>query len=125
VAATSDVRSFCARNEQWVVEGCYAGLISAALEAGPLLLFMNPGEAQCIANCRSRPWEPHKYSSKAEQDERLAFLLAWVTNYYSRLGDMSLSGHRECFNAYAGAKVEIQSQPVLAPPAPEVLAWLR
>ena len=124
-AATSDVRAFCSQNEHWVIEGCYAGLISAALERGPLLLFINPGEAQCLANCRSRPWEQHKYSSKAEQDERLAYLLAWVTDYYSRQGDMSLSGHRQCFNTYTGPKVEVNTQPTLEPPAPEILAWLR
>jgi adenylate kinase family enzyme len=124
-AARADVRAFCSQNAHWVLEGCYAGLIGAALEHGPRLIFMNPGEAQCIANCRARPWEPHKYASKAEQDERLAYLQAWVTGYYTRTGDMSLAGHLECFDAYAGPKLAVHTQPTLEPPAPEVLAWLR
>jgi adenylate kinase family enzyme len=123
--AMSDVRNFCTAHQHWVVEGCYAGLICAALESSPLLLFLNPGEAWCIANCQSRPWEPHKYASKAEQDERLAFLLNWTREYYSRDDDMSLSRHRKCFEAYAGKKVEVISPPKLEPPSPEVLKWLK
>ncbi len=123
-AAQADVRAFCEGHPHWVVEGCYAGLIGVALAQRPLLLFLNPGEAQCVANCQARPWEPHKYASKAEQDERLAFLLAWVRDYTTRSGDMSLAGHRACFAAYAGPKAELGAQPVLEPPAPEVLGWL-
>jgi len=107
--AASDVRAFCSR-ERWVVEGCYASLINVALEFSPFLVFLNPGEAQCLENCRARPWESHKYASKQEQDERLEFLLSWVREYYSRDGDMSLAGHRACFDAYSGRKVELTSQ---------------
>ena len=91
-AARADVRAFCARHEHWVLEGCYASLVTAALEYSPRLLFLNPGEEQCVANCQARPWEVHKYASKEEQDQRLAFLLSWVREYYVRDGDMSLSG---------------------------------
>ena len=45
---------------------------------------VEPGREQCLANCRARPWEPHKYASKAQQDEKLAFLLDWVAAYYER-----------------------------------------
>jgi hypothetical protein len=100
-------------------------LVNATLERrGTLLLFLNPGEEQCAANCQSRPWEPHKYTTKADQDERLAFLLSWVRQYYTRSGDLSLAGHRECFDAYSGPKAEVTVQPALDPPAPEVLRWL-
>jgi adenylate kinase family enzyme len=109
-AAQSDVRAFCSRHEHWVVEGCYASLVNVALEFSPRLLFLNPGEEQCLANCRSRPWEAHKYASKQEQDERLAFLLSWVSDYYRRDGEMSLAGHRVCFDTYSGAKEEVISR---------------
>lgn len=109
-AAQDDVRKFCAGHEHWVVEGCYASLANVALEFSPQLLFLDPGEQQCLENCRARPWEPHKYASKAEQDERLAFLLAWVREYYTRQGDMSLAGHRACFDAYGGRKQELRTQ---------------
>jgi len=109
-AAKADLQAFCADHEHWVVEGCYASLVAEALRYSPTLFFLNPGVEQCLANCRARPWEPHKYSSKQEQDERLEFLLSWVQEYYTRSGDMSLMAHRACFDAYSGAKVELKMQ---------------
>jgi adenylate kinase family enzyme len=123
-AARSDLHAFCSTKSHWIIEGCYASLVEAALEYLPLLIFLNPGEAQCLSNCRSRPWEAHKYASRAEQDRQLAFLLSWVSNYYTRDGDMSLAAHRACFNAYTGRKVEVAVQPQLKPPSAEVLTWL-
>lgn len=123
-AAASDLHAFCARTSHWVVEGCYASLTDIALEYSPLLIFLNPGMDQCLANCRARPWEPHKYSSRAEQDKHLEFLLTWVAGYYTRDGDTSLLGHKACFSAYGGRRVEVSVQPQLDPPSPEVLAWL-
>lgn len=123
--AKADVHAFCSANEHWVVEGCYASLLEVALGHSPLLIFLNPGEARCRANCLARPWEAHKYSSKAEQDQRLSLLLSWVGEYYTRSGDMSLQGHMAWFAGYSGRKVELRIAPVLEPPSPEVSAWLR
>jgi len=123
--AERDVRAFCSSHETWVTEGCYANLVRAALAFSPRLIFLNPGEHACVANCRARPWEPHKYSSKAEQDERLQFLLAWVGQYYSREGEMSLSSHAALFAGYAGQKDELTSLPVLEPASAVVVAWTR
>jgi adenylate kinase family enzyme len=105
--AAADVRAFCSAQESWVVEGCYAALVGHALERSPILLFIEPGVDACIANCRSRPWEPHKYASKAEQDEKLEFLLAWVREYYARDGDLSLSAHQALFESYRGPKLRL------------------
>src|SRR5262249_28715902 len=117
-------RTFCGRHKNWVVEGCYANLARAALACSPRLLFLNPGEEQCLENCRSRPWEPHKYRSKNEQDTRLPFLLSWVGDYYRRAGEMSLAGHVSCFESYLGPKRELRTVPILIPPSPEVLTWI-
>jgi adenylate kinase family enzyme len=106
--AAGDVRSFCESHDKWVVEGCYASLIEAALEYQPRLIFLDPGVEQCRANCVSRPWEPHKYASKEEQDARLEFLLVWVADYYEREGDMSHSSHDALFDAYHGPKEHMQ-----------------
>ena len=122
--AEHEVRSFCSEHRDWVVEGCYANLVHAALASSPRLLFLNPGEEQCLANCRARPWEPHKYDSKDEQDRRLPFLLSWVGEYYRRAGDMSLAGHVSLFAGYTGPKRELVTAPVLTPPSPEVLTWI-
>lgn len=103
-AAARDVRIFCESSENWVVEGCYATLVRAALAHSPVLLFLEPGVEVCLANCRSRPWEPHKYESKQEQDQHLESLLAWVREYYSRGGELSLAAHQMLFDEYHGPK---------------------
>jgi len=104
-----DLDHFC-NLENWIAEGCYGDLIARTFHWRPQLIFLNPGEEICRANCRDRPWEPHKYPSKAEQDAKLALLLAWVSEYYVRDGDMSYKRHRELFDAYEGPKREITSR---------------
>jgi adenylate kinase family enzyme len=123
-AAVPDVQSFCSAHTAWVVEGCYADLIRAALAFAPVLIFLDPGAQRCLANCRSRAWEPHKYASKAAQDERLAFLLTWVRAYYARAGELSHAGHVATYEAYRGSKQWLRQPPLLDPPAAEVLALL-
>lgn len=102
--AVRDVTRFCKSRPGWVVEGCYGKLIEATLQHAPLLLFVEPGVQACLSNCRTRPWEPHKYASKHEQDVKLEFLLAWVAKYYTRQGDLSLEAHQDLFDAYRGPK---------------------
>lgn len=113
-AAARDVHAFCAPREQWVVEGCYAGLVREALAYSPVLLFLEPGMQACLANCRSRPWEPHKYESKQAQDERLEFLLSWVREYYTRAGELSLAAHEALFSEYRGPKHKLSERPAPA-----------
>ena len=122
--AENEVRAFCAARTAWVVEGCYANLVQASLQFTPRLLFLNPGEQQCLENCRARPWEAHKYASKEEQDRRLDFLLSWVSQYYTRNGEMSLSAHTACFNTYPGEREELRFLPHLEPPSSELLSWV-
>ncbi len=106
-AAAADVAAFCSGHDRWVVEGCYAGLVAQALTHSPILLFLDPGVDACLANCRSRPWEPHKYASKVEQDAKLEFLLSWVRSYYSRDDELSLSAHQSLFESYRGLKLRL------------------
>jgi adenylate kinase family enzyme len=109
-AAARDVQAFCEAHESWVVEGCYASLVRAALSYSPVLLFLEPGAEACLANCRSRPWEPHKYESKQVQDQHLEFLLAWVREYYVREGDLSLTAHQKLFEEYRGPKHKLTAR---------------
>ena len=100
----ADLAQFCRESDDWVIDGCYGDLVEAVLPNGPLLIFLEPGQEVCIANCRNRPWEPHKYRSKQEQDDHLEHLLGWVRSYYDLDGSMSLAGHRAVFDAYPGPK---------------------
>jgi len=104
-----DLERFCNSSSSWVVEGCYANCIQTTLQYGPELIFLDPGREACLSNCRNRPWEPHKYASKAEQDSKLEFLLRWVADYYEREGDMSHNAHRILFETYPGPKRHLQS----------------
>lgn len=106
-AAAADVTAFCSTHDRWVVEGCYGTLVGHAVAYSPILLFIDPGEEVCLANCRTRPWEPHKYASKAEQDAKLEYLLSWVRGYYTRDDDLSLSAHRTLFDSYRGPKLRL------------------
>ena len=103
----AELLQFVQTNTSWIVEGCYGRWMEQMLPHATELVFMNPGEAACLSNCLARPWEAHKYSSKEEQDAKLAFLLDWVRGYYSRSDDMSLQAHKRLFDSYVGKKREI------------------
>ncbi len=100
----AELAQFCRESDDWVIDGCYGDLVQAVLPNGPLLIFLEPGRDVCVANCRARPWEPHKYRTQHEQDDHLEDLLGWVRSYYDLAGSMSLMGHRALFAAYAGPK---------------------
>jgi adenylate kinase family enzyme len=103
----ADLAQFCAQHRAWVIEGCYGELIAHALPECTELVFLNPGEQACIDNNRARPWEPHKYASKQEQDRMLEPLLQWVRGYYTRDDLWSLAAHRRLFDGFSGKKREI------------------
>ncbi|MES2901954.1 MAG: shikimate kinase [Pseudomonadota bacterium] len=103
----ADLRAFIQAHEAWVAEGCYGDVIEAALPSCSELLFMNPGKEVCMANNEKRPWEPHKYASKEQQDSMLPFLLDWVGKYYERADNCSYEYHRRVFDGFSGAKCEI------------------
>jgi adenylate kinase family enzyme len=98
------LEEFMHASEGWIIEGCYGDLIEAAAKHCTELRFLNPGVEACIANCRSRPWEPHKYQTQAEQDEALAFLIDWVRQYESRKDEFGLQRHREVFERFTGPR---------------------
>jgi adenylate kinase family enzyme len=97
---------FVDANPQWIVEGCYAGLVESILPFATELRFLNPGIDACVRNCRARTFEPHKYASMEEQNARLEFLLSWVREYAVRDDEYSLAAHRRLFEAFAGQKRE-------------------
>ncbi|MFO0979659.1 MAG: hypothetical protein U0996_24885 [Planctomycetaceae bacterium] len=91
----------------WIVEGCYGALVQWTLRHQPLLIFLDPGAEQCLAHCRNRPFEPHKYRTPEDQDSMLPALLTWVEDYYTRAGDMSHQDHQQRFDEYDGPKLRL------------------
>jgi adenylate kinase family enzyme len=112
-AIGESLKSFLALHPSWVIEGCYGELVEAVAPSCTELVFLNPGIEACLANNRRRPWEPHKFSSLAEQNAMLEGLQAWVGGYYTRNDSWSYSAHRRIFDAYTGRKREHTSSPEL------------
>jgi len=65
------INDFIAEHDSWVVEGCYTDLLELLKHEASEVVFMDLTVEQCIANAKSRPWEPHKYASKEAQDANL------------------------------------------------------
>ena len=102
-----DIAHFTSHHPAWVIEGCYADLLELVLPECSELIFLNPGVEVCVANCRARPWEPHKYASKAEQDANLEMLIQWVRAYDTREDEFSLRAHRRLYKTFNGPKREV------------------
>lgn len=107
-AIQRDLQAFIQHEPHWVIEGCYAEWIEAALPHCQELWFLNPGLEICLAHNLQRPWEPHKYASPEAQNSMLAALQEWVRGYYSRQDAWSYHAHRQLFDGYAGGKREWQ-----------------
>lgn len=105
-----ELMRFIKGSDDWVIEGCYSGLLRAAAAYCTEMIFLNPGIEACVENCMARPWEPHKYSSREAQDANLEMLVGWVRAYESREDEFSLQEHRKLFDAHEGSKVEYKSK---------------
>lgn len=100
------MHEFMAAHEAWIMEGCYGSLVEAALPHAELLIFLNPGVAACVSNCRARPWEPDKFASPEEQDRMIESLIEWVKQYETRDDEFGLACHRRIYDAFLGRKIE-------------------
>ncbi len=101
------IQLFCKENEGWVIEGCYVDLLRLVAGQANEAVFMNLSVSKCQQNARQRPWEPHKYKTKAEQDDNLPMLLNWIAAYTERRDEFSYQAHAELYAQFSGAKREI------------------
>lgn len=106
----NDIDAFLSENESWVIEGGYVDLLDYVTKKANEVVFLNPGTEVCIEHCRKRPWEPHKYASKEEQDKNLDMLIIWVRDYIKRDDEFSLKAHKSLFNSFSGKKIEIREE---------------
>ena len=121
-AAAEDVRRFCTTHRRWVIEGCYASLIPGVLRVSAATGLPQPRRGALPDELPGRPGNRTSIQAKAEQDQRLPFLLSWVSSYYRRDDDMSLAAsHRACFEDYTG-KQELSS--VLSEDIPADQNWV-
>jgi len=102
------LQSFVKANSAWVIEGCYTDLLECVVSEADEIIFMDLPIQACIKNAKNRPWEPHKYASKQEQDHMLEFLLSWIADYENREDTFSAKSHRQFFEAFKGAKTRYE-----------------
>ena len=100
------INRFLGEYESWVIEGCYADLLQIVALSATKLIFLNPEIEVCVKNCRSRPWEQHKYNSFEEQNENLSMLIDWVRQYEMRGDEFSFSSHQALYDNFDGEKVK-------------------
>lgn len=109
----AQINAFIAQHDAWVIEGCYSDLLAPTLAKCKEIIFLNLPVALCIDNAKNRPWEPHKYKSKTEQDANLAMLIAWISQYETRTDTFSKLAHQRLFDSFDGCKQQyVNNQPV-------------
>jgi adenylate kinase family enzyme len=98
------IQAFMAANKHWVIEGCYADLLEMASAQANEIIFIDLPVFQCVQNAKNRPWEPHKYESKAAQDKNLDMLVQWIERYPLRNDVFSLDAHQRFYDNFKGQK---------------------
>ena len=104
--SVAEINAFINQHQDWVIEGCYSDLLAHTLTKCSEVFFMNLPIALCIENAKNRPWEPHKYESKAAQDANLTMLIDWIAQYDQRSDTFSKSAHQQLFDEFAGKKTQ-------------------
>lgn len=96
-----------------MIEGCYVDLLSFVEKQADELIFLNVSVDQCIENAVSRPWEPHRYTTKYDQDENLDMLIKWIKwiKWYEHRDDVfSHQAHLLFYQQFTNKKQMIVSQ---------------
>lgn len=98
------IEQFVQENKKWVIEGCYSDLLNLASPFANEMIFLNLSVEKCIEHCRERPWEPHKYKTKQDQDKNLEMLIDWIRQYPVRTDEFSLLAHQKLFDEFKRKK---------------------
>lgn len=101
-SVTSVARQLESQNA--VIEGCYADIIDELATVADHLVFLDVPIEQCVEHCRSRPFEPHKWPSREEQDNFLPKLIEHVRGYRERTGALGREAHLQLFQKFKGSK---------------------
>jgi hypothetical protein len=84
-------------------------LVAATFPFDPCLVWLGTGVDECMARCRTRDFEAHKFASPSEQHAALPALLDWVEAYPLREGPMSQAAHRTLYEGFDGRKRETRA----------------
>lgn len=103
------ISEFIADKKSWVIEGCYADLLELVAPIASQAIFLNLPISLCIENAKNRPFEPHKYESKAAQDANLDMLIQWISQYEQRSDTFSKQAHQKLFDQFSGPKQMLEN----------------
>jgi adenylate kinase family enzyme len=119
--SAKEIEFFTQNHESWVIEGCYSDLLELLIIDSQLDAIDNMGTCEanemffldlpieiCIRNAEQRAWEPHKYSSKQDQDDNLEMLIDWIKNYETRTDSFSKESHQALYDSFKGKKTTIK-----------------
>lgn len=98
------IKAFFNRHQHWVIEGCYSDLLELIISEAHNVIFLNLSIELCIDNAKNRPWEPHKYESKAVQDANVDMLINWISQYDIREDAFSKKDHLALYHQFTGVK---------------------
>ncbi len=108
-ASKALINKFVNTHQSWVIEGCYTDLLEMVLDKSTEIIFLDLPIEICVANAKSRPWEPHKYESKEAQDANLEMLISWISQYPERNDTFSQGAHNSLYKNYPNKKRRILS----------------
>jgi len=111
-----EIEAFTVQHDGWVIEGGYTDLLEVLVSQAQEIIFMNLPVSACQQNAKNRPWEPHKYESKAAQDLNLEMLLNWIGQYYQREDAFSERAHNQFYLNFPGKKTRIMANSDLSNP---------
>jgi len=97
------------REQSAVVEGMYSDLVSALATRDDALIWLDVPLEECVENCKSRPFEPHKWESPEAQDRFLPRLLEFLPEYSDADGALGRAAHAAVFEAHEGKKLRLLS----------------
>jgi len=112
-----EIDVFTNQHDGWIIEGGYTDLLEMLVSQAEEIIFMNLPVGACQQNAENRPWEPHKYESKAAQDLNLEMLLNWIVQYYQRDDVFSEMAHNQFYSNFPSKKTRIMANSDLANPA--------
>lgn len=90
--------------DQWIMEGIYGWIATEITDRATMLLWLDIGEKECVANIRQRG--PRGGAS----EQSFADLLVWAGSYCSRDGSSARIFHQSLFEGFAGTKIRLCSR---------------
>lgn len=92
-----------------VIEGMYSDLVEQLISPQDELIWLDLPLEDCIAHCKARPFEAHKWESAEAQNAFLPRLLEFLPDYYEVDTSIGRRAHEAVFAAFGGKKRRITS----------------